>query len=246
MIAVGKLETAGRETSQWRELEMTDAELVRGIRNGNDAHFELVMRRYNQRLFRTARAIVQDDDEAEDVIQQAYVNAYLHLGQFEERARFSTWLTRIVIHEALSRLRKAARLHPLDGADGEDTPMDRVRSPEQSPEAQVYQGELAALIERAVSNLPDTFRGVFMLREVEGMSTEETAECLGLSEATVKTRLHRARVQLRRHITAEVGPSAAAAFPFKGRRCDGLVRRVMARVTALGSAGGRFPADTGR
>ncbi|MCC7180405.1 MAG: RNA polymerase sigma factor [Acidobacteria bacterium] len=213
---------------------MTDAELVRGIRNGQGACFEIVMRRYNQRLFRAARAIVRDDDEAEDVLQQAYVNAYLHLDQFEQRAQFSTWLTRIVIHEALGRARKAGRMQQLDDASGENSMMDRVRSPERDPEEQVYRGELAALVERAVTNLPDTFRGVFMLREVEGLSTEETAECLGLNEATVKTRLHRARLLLRRELTTDVGPSASMAFQFKGHRCDRLVRAVAARLAGLG------------
>src|SRR5690606_11915226 len=143
---------------------------------GQGACFEIVMRRYNQRLFRAARAIVRDDDEAEDVLQQAYVNAYLHLDQFEQRAQFSTWLTRIVIHEALGRARKAGRMQQLDDGSGEDSMMERVRSPERDPEEQMYRAELAGLVERAVTNLPDTFRGVFMLREVEGLSTEETAE----------------------------------------------------------------------
>lgn len=213
---------------------MTDAELVRGIRNGQGACFEIVMRRYNQRLFRAARAIVRDDDEAEDVLQQAYVNAYLHLDQFEQRAQFSTWLTRIVIYEALGRARKAGRMQQLDDASGEDSIMDRVQSPDRDPEEQLYRGELAALVERAVTNLPDTFRGVFMLREVEGLSTEETAECLGLNEATVKTRLHRARVLLRRELTAEVGPSASVAFQFKGHRCDRVVSAVAARLAGHG------------
>lgn len=213
---------------------MTDAELVNGIRNGQGACFEIVMRRYNQRLFRAARAIVRDDDEAEDVLQQAYVNAYLHLDQFEQRAQFSTWLTRIVIHEALGRARKAGRMQQLDDGSGEDSMMERVRSPERDPEEQMYRAELAGLVERAVTNLPDTFRGVFMLREVEGLSTEETAECLGLNEATVKTRLHRARVLLRRELTAEVGPSASMAFQFKGHRCDRLVRAVAMRLAGLG------------
>lgn len=234
MHAVEYEDEAGRFASgRASGMQMTDSELVGEIRRGNGACFETLMRRYNQRLFRTARAIVRDDDEAEDVIQQAYVNAYLHLGQFEERATFSTWLTRIVIHEALGRVRKAGRLQQLDGATGEDSRMDRVSSPERDPEEQLYRGELAALIERAVTNLPDTFRGVFMLREVEGLSTEETAECLGLNEATVKTRLHRARAMLRRTLTADVGPSASMAFQFKGHRCDRLVRAVMARVAAL-------------
>jgi RNA polymerase sigma-70 factor (ECF subfamily) len=216
--------------------EMSDDELVREIRDGNGACFEPLMRRYNQRLFRVARAIVRDDAEAEDVIQQAYVNAYLHLHQFADRARFSTWLTRIAIHEALGRLRKAGRMQRFDDVDGEESAMERVRSPGQDPEERAYGHELATLIEQAISKLPGTFRGVFMLRDVEGLSTQETAECLGLNEDTVKTRLHRARAQLRRELTTQVGASASTAFQFDGGRCDRVVAAVMARLEALGAA----------
>ncbi len=218
---------------------LTDDQLVREIRSGNGAYFEPLMRRYNQRLFRVARAIVRDDAEAEDVIQQAYVNAYLHLHQFAERARFSTWLTRITIHEALGRRRKAGRLPRASEAGGEESPMDRVRSPGRDPEERAYHRELAAIIEQAISKLPGTFRGVFMLRDVEGLSTQETAECLGLNEETVKTRLHRARTHLRRELTAQVGASASGAFQFKGVRCDRVVANVMARLSELGATHGR-------
>lgn len=215
--------------------EMSDVELVHEIRQGHGRYFEPLMRRYNQRLFRVARAIVRDDAEAEDVIQQAYVNAYLHLHQFAERARFSTWLTRIAIHEALGRLRKAGRMPRYDEADGEESAMERVRSPGQNPEERAYNVELATLIEQAISKLPGTFRGVFMLRDVEGLSTQETAECLGLNEDTVKTRLHRARAHLRRDLTTRVGASASTAFQFKGGRCDRVVAAVMARLAELGA-----------
>lgn len=218
--------------------DMTDDELVREIRQGNRSCFEPLMRRYNQRLFRVARAIVRNDAEAEDVIQQAYVNAYVHLDQFAERARFSTWLTRIAIHEALGRLRKAGRMPRYDEAPGEESIMERVRSPGQNPEERAYHGELATLIEDAVSKLPGTFRGVFMLRDVEGLSTQETAECLGLNQDTVKTRLHRARAHLRRELTTRVGASASAAFQFRGARCDRVVAGVMARLNDLGPAPG--------
>lgn len=213
--------------------DLTDDELVREVRRGNRSCFEPLMRRYNQRLFRVARAIVHNDAEAEDVIQQAYVNAYIHLDQFEERARFSTWLTRIAIHEALGRLRKAGRMPRYTEADGEEPIMERVRSPGPNPEERAYHHELAGLIEQAVSKLPGTFRGVFMLRDVEGMSTQETAECLGLNEDTVKTRLHRARAHLRRELATRVGASASSAFQFQGARCDRVVVGVMARLEAL-------------
>jgi RNA polymerase sigma-70 factor, ECF subfamily len=239
MNATEHRDEAGPPLSGSTGAQLTDEELVRGIRDGQSEYFETVMRRYNQRLFRVARAIVRDDDEAEDVIQQAYVNAYLHLSQFAERARFSTWLTRIAIHEALGRVRKSRRVQQFDDATEGESVMDRVRSPGQNPEEHAYRHELATLLERAVNNLPDTFRGVFMLRDVEGLSTEETAECLGLNEDTVKTRLHRARVRLRRQLTADVGPAASTAFQFRGHRCDRVVAVVMGRLAALRAHAGR-------
>ena len=215
-------------------LQMSDEDLVRAVRGGNHACFEVLMRRYNQRLYRVARSIIRSDDEAEDVMQQAYINAYLHLGQFEERAKFSTWLTRITIHEALSRVRKAGRLQQLeDRGEGEESVTDRITSPDQDPEQAAYSGELAREIEGAVAELPDVFRGVFMLRDVEGLSTLETAECLGLNEDTVKTRLHRARTMLRRELTARMGDAAATAFQFHAPRCDRVVMAVCSRLAQL-------------
>ena len=216
---------------------MTDEELVQAVRAGDAAQFEPLMRRYNQRLFRVARAIVGSDDEAEDVAQQAYVNAFLHLDQFEARSRFSTWLTRIAIHEALARVRKAKRMEAIGDPAGDGSGIDGVGSPAAGPEERAYRRELAAIIERAVATLPDSVRAVFMLRDVEGLSTQETAECLGLNDDTVKTRLHRARIRLRRTLTAEVGASAASAFQFDGRRCDRLVSAVRLRIAGLTRVG---------
>ena len=215
-------------------LQMSDEDLVQAVRGGNHACFEVLMRRYNQRLYRVARSIIHNDDEAEDVMQQAYINAYLHLGQFEDRAKFSTWLTRITIHEALSRIRKAGRLLQLeDRGEGGESVADRITSPGQDPEQAAYSGELAREIEGAVAELPDVFRGVFMLRDVEGLSTLETAECLGLNEDTVKTRLHRARAILRRELTARMGDAAATAFQFHAPRCDRVVMAVCSRLARL-------------
>lgn len=216
---------------------MSDEELVRRIREGDTALFEVVMRRYNQRLYRAARAIVKDDAEAEDVIQQAYVNAYLHLDQFEHRAKLSTWLTRIAVHEALARVRKAARTSTLDDPDrpGEMT-MAALTSQGQDPERTAYSRELASVLESAIAALPEDFRTVFVLRDVEGLSTLETAESLGVREDTVKTRLHRARAALRRHLTAQVGASASSAYAFQAPRCDRVVARVMAQLQQLGLA----------
>jgi RNA polymerase sigma-70 factor (ECF subfamily) len=212
---------------------MTDEELVQGVRGGDGAQFEVLMRRYNRRIFRVARAIVRSDDEAEDVAQQAYVNAFVHLDQFEARARFSTWLTRIAVYEALARVRKAGRVEFVDDPAGDASGVDGVGSAAPDPEERAYRGELAAIIERAVSALPESFRAVFMLRDIEGLSTHETAECLGLNDDTVKTRLHRARARMRRALVDAVGASAATAFQFDGARCDRLVAAVMMRLHTL-------------
>jgi RNA polymerase sigma-70 factor (ECF subfamily) len=227
--------TSGPPSPRPDGLQPSDEDLVNDVRAGHLASFEVLMRRYNQRLFRVARAVVRDDDEAQDVAQQAYVNAYLHLDQFESRARFSTWLTRIAIHEAISRARRAGRWEASDADAGGESAMDHIRSPGHDPEQGAYHAELSTLIERATGRLPDTLRSVFVLRDVEEMSTAETAEHLGLKEETVKTRLHRARAQMRRMLDADVGASARTAFQFQGPRCDRMVAEVMARLAALGA-----------
>ena len=213
---------------------MSDEELVRRIRGGDTALFEVLMRRYNTRLYRVARGILKDDAEAEDVMQQAYVNAFTHLDQFADRAKFATWLTKIAVYEALARTRRAKRETTVNHDEGaEGTFMDRLPSPDRTPEATAYSRELGGLLESAVATLPETFRSVFVLRDVEGMSTGETAEVLGINEDTVKTRLFRARAALRRHLTAQMGFEAPAAFQFPATRCDRVVRNVMERIAVL-------------
>jgi RNA polymerase sigma-70 factor (ECF subfamily) len=212
----------------------SDEEIVRRVRQGDVASFEIVMRRYNQRLYRLARAIVRDDAEAEDVVQQSYLNAYLHLDQFADRARFSTWLTKIAIYEALARVRRSARRSALaEVAQLADHVLHKFESKSPDPERQAFARELALLLEAAVDALPEIYRVVFMLREVEGLSTLETAECLDLSEDSVKTRLHRARSLLRDHLYARAGMAAPDVFQFKGSRCDRVVRGVFDRLSAL-------------
>jgi RNA polymerase sigma-70 factor (ECF subfamily) len=157
------------------------------------------MRRYNQRLYRAARAILLNDADAEDAVQQAYLNAYRHLDQFEGRARFSTWLTRIVLYEAMSR-RRRARGQPI--GSGCDEQIDRAASAAPTPEHQTYARELGTLLDAALAALPHGYRAVFMLREIDGLNTAETARQLRLNQATVKTRLHRARDLLQRRLHA--------------------------------------------
>ena len=204
---------------------LSDEAIVERIRTGDSRLFEIIMRRHNRRLFRAARAIVQNDDEAEDVLQDAYVRAYEHLAAFEGRARFATWLTRIAIHEALARTRKSGRYQQLDDQD-EDSRVMIHRNPEQ----EVSDGELKVAIEKAVDALPEGFRQVFMLRVVEGLSVDETAECLELNEETVKTRLHRARVALQKQLLEQAEAVTHQAFGFHLRRCDRIVSAVLERI----------------
>ena len=203
---------------------LTDEEIVERVLAGETSLFELLMRRYNQRLYRITRAIVGDDREAEDVTQDAYVRAFEHLGQFAGRAKFSTWLTRIAVHEASARLRRRGRQVDIE----ESMPM--LVSAAAGPEQRASDHELAQTIEAAVNALPEVYRSVFMLREVEGLTTAETAACLEINEETAKTRLHRARALLRNHINARVGAAVRETFEFAGARCDRMVAGVMARI----------------
>ena len=217
-----------------RNLPIPDDEVVRRVRAGETGLFEVVMRRYNQRLYRVARAILRDDAEAEDVTQQAYVNAYRHLDQFAGRAMFSTWLTRIAVHEAFARARRRGRFDEQETVDDWDgDTMDTLKSPGPDPERQAFAGELRALIESAIEALPEHYRAVFVMRAVEGMSTAESAECLDITEETAKTRLHRARLLLREALYERAGIETAAAFSFEAPRCDRVVAAVFGQIEAI-------------
>lgn len=206
---------------------LSDEEIVARIRRGETPLFEVLMRRHNERLYRAARAILRDEAEAEDVIQEAYVNAYTHLAQFDGRAQFSTWLTKIAVYEALARARRRGRYTPLEDASLE-TLMPTTSSPD--PEHRAFGRELGALIESAVDKLGDGYREVFMLRQVEGLSTAETAEVLGLSVDAVKTRFSRARTSLQRDLLDRTDAAASTAFTFGQARCDRVVSLVMRRI----------------
>jgi RNA polymerase sigma-70 factor (ECF subfamily) len=209
-----------------------DADVIRQVLQGNTAMFELLMRRYNERVYRAARAIVRDEQEAEDVMQQAYVNAFTHLRQFNGSAQFSTWLTRIAINEALARVRRRGRFETFDDELSNGEPF-MSSHPSENPERQAFTGELRELLERSIDTLPDGMREVFVLREVEGLSTSEVAECLGVSEDVVKTRLSRGRAALRRVLFERTGATAPDAFRFFRPRCDRVVANVLARIAAL-------------
>ena len=206
-----------------------DQEIVQRVLAGETALFELLMRRYNERLYRAARAITRDEREAEDVVQQAYLNAFAHLRQFKAEAQFSTWLTRIAVNEALARVRRRARYEPFDDEQSNVEAFVPFNSTP-SPEHQAFTGELRGLLEWAIDTLPDGAREVFVLREVEGLSTADTAASLGVSEDVVKTRLSRARGALRRSLLQRTGATAPDAFRFYRPRCDRVVEHVMTRI----------------
>lgn len=184
------------------------------------------MRRHNQRLFRLARAVVRDDREAEDVVQEAYVRAFTNLDQFAGRARFATWLSRIALHEALARVRRGRRFAALP----EEVTLSDLPNPRPGPEDHAANRELAAALAAAVDALPESHRAVFVLRDVEGMSTAETAEVLGLSVPNVKVRLHRARAALRADLERRLGGEVPRLWSFDGERCDRVVAGVLERV----------------
>ncbi|HWR35949.1 MAG TPA: RNA polymerase sigma factor, partial [Clostridia bacterium] len=178
--------------------ELNDEQVVVRVLAGETGLFEILMRRYNQRLYRTARSILRNDHEAEDVMQDSYVRAYTHLAQFAGRAKFSTWLTRIAVHEALSRLHKQNRSVALPGEDRGDIQM--TTNPATGPEEQASSAELHKLLEESIDALPAHYRTVFVLRMVEQLSTEDTATALDLTPDIVKIRLHRARAMMRKHL----------------------------------------------
>jgi RNA polymerase sigma-70 factor (ECF subfamily) len=216
---------------------LPDEAIVQRVRAGDRALFESLMRRHNQRVYRVVRAIVKHEADVEDAMQQAYINAFTHLHQFQERSQFSTWLIRIALHEAFGRRRKVQRAEATTArnrvgvADDDGDFMDALTSPDADPERQAYARELHRVLEAAVDMLPESYRAVFMLRDIEGLTTSETGQGLGLGDEAVKTRLHRARAMIRRAVTERIGEVAAGAFQFHAPRCDRVVSAVLARVS---------------
>lgn len=211
-----------------------ETELVEEARRNNPTAVRLILQQQNRRLYRIARSIVRDASEAEDVLQEAYVRAFTHLNTFRGEARFSTWLTRIVINEALGRRRRLRKSPNLVTVTQPNTSAQIIPFPHPSapldPEALMAQHEIRTLLEQAIDRLPVGFRSVLVARLVEGLSTEETAELLGIRPETVKTRLHRARHLLRRDLEEQIGPVLADAFPFAGLRCKRLTDAVLERL----------------
>jgi RNA polymerase sigma-70 factor, ECF subfamily len=210
----------------------TDEEVVERVLNGETALYEIILRRYNQRLYRVARAIVRNDAEAEDVMQDAYVRAYQNLRQFEGRSPFSAWLTKIAVHEALARLRQRRKFDQLDSGSEEGDFVVEPATQAPDPETATSAAEITRLLEQTLLTLPEQYRAVLMLRDIEEMSTADTAAVLDLTEENVKVRLHRGRAMLRRELVERMGASTKGVFAFMGERCDRVVRNVLAAINA--------------
>jgi RNA polymerase sigma-70 factor, ECF subfamily len=217
-----------------------DLDLARRIGAGDERALEAVMRAHNRMLYRLARSILKDDAEAEDAVQEAYLAGYRNIASFRGGAKLSTWFARIVINEAYGRLRKRKRMAaivPLDrgepSGDSGDARIERgimMDETVERPEAGAMRSELRQILERRIDALPEQFRTVFVLRDVEELSVEETAECLDLPPATVRTRAFRARALLRESLTRELDAATVDAFGFAGERCDRIVAKVLQAV----------------
>ncbi|WP_027714379.1 RNA polymerase sigma factor [Desulfuromonas sp. TF] len=219
--------------------EISDQDVVDRVRNGDGASFELIMRRHNRRLYRIARGILRNEAEAEDAVQEAYVRAYEKLDRFKGDGYFSAWLAKITVNEALGRLRGAASAKnslSLDDPEqaNEVNSMAELTFSGPNPEQSVARGEFRRLLESAIDDLPESYRLVFILRGLEEMTVAETADCLEVEPATVKTRYHRARKILQQSLAGLVEATAGEAFPFAGERCDRIVAGVLRRLGIRG------------
>jgi len=216
--------------------DLPDSDLAQRIASGDHAAFEVLMRKYNRLLYRTARAILRDETEAEDALQLAYLQVYRSIKDFRAEARLSTWLTRIVANQAMMRLRSRRRessVIPLDPGAGNEPGLDEIPDTEyasERPEAQAIRSQVRKLIEARIDALPDAFRAVFVLRALEEMSVEETAASLNVPEATVRSRFFRARGLLRESLARDMDTAIEDAFAFAGRRCDRIVSGVLDRL----------------
>jgi RNA polymerase sigma-70 factor, ECF subfamily len=226
------------------ELELSrlvDAELVRLAREGSASALRLIVRRHNQRLYRVVRAIVREDTEAEDVLQEAYLSAFRNLANFRADASLSTWLTRVVVNKAVDHLRREDVTVPLDTADNiERQQTDTIGMPhlDIDPERLAARSQVRDLLGRAIDNLPASFRVVFVMRMVEQLSVKETATSLGIPEDTVKTRLHRAKKLMREQLQTKLASALTDTFPFQDPRCAEFTNALLARLAQNGEPGG--------
>ena len=212
-----------------------DDSLVRDVRRGSPTAFGAMMRRYNRRLYRTARAILKDDSLAEDALQEAYLAAFRHMDEFRGDAALGTWLTRIVVNQALQALRRTRRdrvVVPFEESDAQHEALNVADSPDTGPENMLLRAQTRRLIERSIDALPEGYRTVFVLREVEELTVEETAAALDIPAATVRTRLFRAKARLRESLAQQMDVATQDAFGFDGERCDRIVRTVLDRIEA--------------
>lgn len=222
---------------QPNDASLSDADIAKRISGGDHHAFALLMRRHNRALYRTARSILKDDAEAEDALQDAYLQAYRAMDRYRGESSLSTWLTRIVVNEAIARSRKTSRRAEIIRLDGDSAPeytsmeadMDDISI--EQPEQAAIRAQARSLLERKIDALPETFRTVFVLRAVEELTVEETASCLGIPDATVRTRFFRARSMLRESLSREFDLAIDGVFGFDGARCDRIVAGVLARLS---------------
>ena|SRR5438105_4560014 len=221
---------ASRTMEQLGHNQLPDEEIVKRVLAGDIGVFELLIRRHDQRVYRLARAIVRNEADAEDIAQETYLRAFQHLSQFEGRSKFSTWLLRIALHEALARKHENARFEDLDEIAESAAPRS---DPARSPEQIAARGEINDVVKQAIDELPPTLRTVVMLREIEGMSSAEAAEILEISEDNVNVRLHRAKAVLRQKLIERVGEEKPHLFLFEAPRCENLVQGVFKRIEQM-------------
>ena len=217
-----------------------DTELVEQAQRGDELAFRTIMERHNRRLYRVARTVLKDESEAEDAVQEAYLRAFSALSTFRGEASLATWLTRIVLNEALGRKRKQRPMLPLDDIQEGGAQIIRFpnMNPEIDPERSAAQSQIRTLIEKSIDALPDSFRIVFVLRDVEELSIEETAAFLGVRPETIKTRLHRARRLLREQLTEQLASTLKDSFPVAGARCARISDSVISRLRSAGRLSG--------
>jgi RNA polymerase sigma-70 factor, ECF subfamily len=218
--------------------QLADQELVVHARSGDREAFRAIMTRFNQRLFRIARSVVRDQDEAEDVLQEAYTRAFSHFAGFRGESAVFTWLAAITLNEARGRLRRRRHTVPMETVETAQAKRAEIlmfpaMTPTSDPEGELARAQVRRLLERAVDELPEPFRVVFMMREIEELSIDETAALLGLKPDTVKTRLFRARQQLRKLLDKKFVQAAPEMFPFLGRNCAQTTEAVLDRLAPL-------------